>query len=97
MTAMNAATVRPAVPAPGSAALLVMHVDGDACPVRATSVWPIAEVLEFDGEFADFVAAGDGIDTRLVVDAIESRMIATPRLRRRQRAVSSRAAFYAGG
>jgi len=32
----------------------------------------------------------------VIADAIESRMIAVPRMRRRQRTVSSRAVFYAG-
>jgi hypothetical protein len=54
-------------------------------------------VLGFDEAFDDLTAAGADIDPRLVADAIESRMIASPRLRRRQKAVSSRAMFYAGG
>lgn len=95
---MNATTTRPTPSAPRSTLVLEATVGGDACTVRATPVWPIAEVLDLDDAFDDLAASGGGdLDQRLVADAIESRMIAAPRLRRRQKAVSSRAVFYAGG
>lgn len=94
---MNATTSRPAPQATRSTILLSIQVDGEPCTVRATPVWPIADVLDFDGAFDELAAAGAEVDENLVADAIESRMIASPRLRRRQKAVSSRAVFYAGG
>jgi len=96
-TAMNATTTRTAPQALRTTILLSTQVDGEACTVRATPIWPIAEVLDFDEAFDDLAAAGTDLDPGLVADAIESRMIASPRLRRRQKAVSSRAMFYAGG
>jgi hypothetical protein len=96
-TAMNATTTRPASQSSRTTILLSTQVADETCTVRATPVWPIAEVLGFDEAFDDLTAAGADIDPRLVADAIESRMIASPRLRRRQKAVSSRAMFYAGG
>ena len=93
---MNATTIHPAPQSTRTTILLSTQVAGEPCTVRATPVWPIAEVLDFDEAFDDLAAAGSEIDPRLVADAIESRMIASPRLRRRQKAVSSRAMFYAG-
>lgn len=94
---MNAITTRPVAPFTGSTSRLAMTVDGETCTVRATPVWPIAEVLGVEDAFDGLVDAVADLDDRLIADAIESRMIASPRLRRRQRAVSSRAVFYAGG
>ena len=76
---------------------LAMRVDDTECVVRATAVWPIADVLDLDIHYetgAD--AATSGFDAEIVADLLESRMIAPPRQRRRgRRAVSSRAVFYA--
>ena len=94
---MNATTTRPAPQSGRTTILLATQVAGECCTVRATPVWPIAEVLDFEEAFDDLAVAGTEIDQDLVADAIESRMIATPRLRRRQKALSSRAIFYAGG
>jgi hypothetical protein len=81
---------------PASSACFVMRVAGADCTVRATTVWPIHEVLAVEAEM--LLAAGDqdGGDDMLV-DLLDSRMIAPHRpRRRRERAVSSRAMFYAG-
>jgi hypothetical protein len=71
---------------------------GDAeCLVRAAAVWPIAELLDLESQFepGTDTAARDH-DAALVADVLDSRMIAPPRpRRRRERAVSSRAVFYA--
>jgi hypothetical protein len=93
---MRATTIRPVSPISGAATLLSMHVDGEPCAVRATPVWPIADVLGMEDAFDGLVDAAVDLDETVIVDAIESRMIAAPRMRRRQRAVSSRAVFYAG-
>lgn len=93
---MRATTPRPASHTSADATLLSMQVAGDTCTVRATPVWPIAEVLGVEDAFDAFVDASTVLDDALIADAIESRLIAAPRLRRRQRAVSSRAVFYAG-
>jgi hypothetical protein len=71
---------------------------GDAeCVIRAAAVWPIAEVLELESQFEPGSESIDrGLEPTVVADVLDSRMIAPPRLRRRQRAVSSRAVFYAG-
>jgi hypothetical protein len=76
---------------------------GDAeCVVRATAVWPIPEVLELESQLepGQDVAAEDStrnLERELIADVLASRMIVPPRpRRRRQRAVSSRAVFYAG-
>ncbi|MFM8984526.1 MAG: hypothetical protein ACKONH_00440 [Planctomycetia bacterium] len=69
-----------------------MKVAGTECQVRATTVWPIHEVLEVEAEM--LLAATEG---ELLLDMLESRMIAPPRpRRRRERPVSSRAVFYSG-
>ncbi|MFM7206976.1 MAG: hypothetical protein ACKO4T_09945 [Planctomycetaceae bacterium] len=91
---MHTVTPRP-VPS-RSALLLSMQVDGETCGVRATAVWPIGEVLSCVELLEGFHAADIDADDSLIADAIESRMIVAPRLRRRQRAVSSRAALLAG-
>jgi hypothetical protein len=76
---------------------------GDAeCVVRATSVWPIPEVLELEsqlepGSDESTRASARELERELIADVLASRMIVPPRPRRRhQRAVSSRAVFYAG-
>ena len=101
---MNATSLRDTIQVePRSVALFAMNVDGETCTVRGTTVWPIAEVLDYEQQL-DGLAAGtfvDGnatVDAALIVDVLDSRMIAPPRPhRRRQKAVSSRAVFYAGG
>lgn len=97
---MNATTLSDVVSRESHTSLLSMQVDGETCTVRTATVWPIAEVLAFedliDGMTTDSVDAG--IDPGLVADLLDSRMIAPPRPRhRRQKSVSSRAAFYTGG
>jgi len=75
---------------------------GDAeCVVRATAVWPIPEVLELESQLepgSDATApATRDLERELIADILASRMIVPPRpRRRRERAVSSRAVFYAG-
>lgn len=75
---------------------------GDAdCVVRATAVWPIPEVLELESQLepgSDATApATQDLERELIADVLASRMIVPPRpRRRRERAVSSRAVFYAG-
>jgi hypothetical protein len=83
-------------PEPSSSACFVMRVAGTECTVRATTVWPIHEVLEAEAEM--LLAAGDQeAAAEMLVDLLDSRMIAPYRpRRRRERAVSSRAMFYAG-
>ncbi len=70
---------------------------GDAeCVIRAAAVWPIAEVFELESQFEPGSEAVErGPESAITADVLDSRMIAPPRLRRRQRAVSSRAVFYA--
>jgi hypothetical protein len=77
---------------------LTMRVADTECVVRAAPVWPIAEVLDLDGQFEPGSdAAASGLDAEVIADHLASRMIAPPRQRRRgPRAVSSRAVFYAG-
>jgi hypothetical protein len=99
-TAMNATTQHDTVaPATANRHLLTTQIDGDCVTVRATAVWPIAEVLDFERHLDDTVdMLGPGeADKDLILDALDSRMIAAPRPGRRQRMVSSRAMFYAGG
>jgi hypothetical protein len=77
-----------------SATRYVIRVGGCDLAVRGFPLSPIDEVLGFEDEFENL--AGDPADASLVADMLESRMIAPPRPRRRRdRAVSSRAAFYA--
>lgn len=71
---------------------------GDAeCIIRAATVWPIADLLDLESHFEPGTDAADhGHEASLVADVLDSRMIAPPRpRRRRERAVSSRAVFYA--
>ncbi len=79
-----------------SATCFVMRFGSEDCTVRATTIWPIHEVLEVEAEM--LLAAGDvSNDADLLVDLLASRMIAPHRpRRRRERAVSSRAVFYSG-
>lgn len=70
-----------------------MRVGATACSVRAFPVAAIQELLGFDHE----IESGVDADPGAVADALESRMIAPPRpRRRRERAVSSRAVFFGG-
>jgi len=75
---------------------------GDAeCVIRATTVWPIPEVLELESQLepgSDATAPPtQDLERELIADILASRMIVPPRpRRRRERAVSSRAVFYAG-
>ena len=89
---MTVTTHRDTAPSlPGTRHLLQARIADETITVRATTVWPIAEVLDFERQL------DDAADAELVVDALESQMIALPRPGRRQRTVSSRAMFYAGG
>lgn len=72
-------------------------VGGTAVTVRAATIWPIPEVLD-QAEAIDALLADPASDADLVADLHDSRMIVPPRpRRRRQRPLSSRALFYAGG
>jgi len=96
---MNATTHRRAAPSlPGTRQILQARIAGETLAVRATCVWPIAEVLDFERQLDDAgMLPTEDADADLMVDALESQMIAPPRPGRRQRTVSSRAMFYAGG
>jgi hypothetical protein len=77
-----------------SATHFVIRVGGRDLAVRGFPLSPIHELLGFEEEFENMT--GDAADPGLVADMLESRMIDPPRPRRRRdRAVSSRAAFYA--
>jgi len=67
------------------------------CLLRAAAVWPISDVLELESQLEPgSEATGERIDAELVAQFLDCRMIPPPRpRRRRQRAVSSRAVFYA--
>jgi len=70
----------------------VITVGGTECVVRVTRLSPISDVLGFEPE----MAGADPVDAGTIADLLDSRMIAPPRPRRRRdRAVSSRAVFYA--
>ncbi len=72
-------------------------VAGAACEVRATTVWPIHEDLEVEAELLLAAGCQEAATGEVLLDMLNSRMIAPPRpRRRRQRVVSSRAMFYAG-
>jgi hypothetical protein len=79
-----------------------IKVDDAECVVRATAVWPIPEVLELESQLEPGSDEAARTSTRelereLIADVLAARMIVPPRpRRRRQRAVSSRAVFYAG-
>jgi hypothetical protein len=99
MNALENTTSSSPVVAPGAARYSV-HVGGAACEVRARLVSPIADVLGFEQEMDVAVAGVVDLasltdDHGMIVDLLDSRMIAPPRPRRRRdRAVSSRAMFY---
>lgn len=77
-----------------SATVFVARVRGSDCPIRCIPLTPIHELLGFENETESALA--DLADGDLVADVLDSRMIAPPRPRRRRdRSVSSRAAFYA--
>jgi len=79
-----------------SCARYVVKVGDAACDVRAFAVTAIEELLGFEHE-ADGLMDADATPV-LIGDVVDSRMIAPPRPRRRRdRSVSSRAMFYAGG
>lgn len=77
----------------------VMRVGNEECTVRAAMICSIAEALEAVDEQAALLAGAWGAepcDEAMLADLVASRMIAAPRRhRRRDRAVSSRAVFYA--
>lgn len=74
-----------------------MKVAGTECQVRATTVWPIHEVLAVEAEMLIAAGSHEAAEGELLLDLLASRMIAPPRpRRRRERPVSSRAVFYAG-
>jgi hypothetical protein len=99
---MNATTDQATVHAPLFASTpFVVTVGSEECVVRAAMICSIPEVLGFEEEMdvaggmhADLLAAA-AFDSGLIADLLDSRMIAPPRTRRRERAVSSRAMFYA--
>lgn len=90
----------------------VARVGGEPCQVRGTTIWPIEEILGLEVESVLMAAIETGppsdgaaiqgdacVTGALVADLLESRMIVPLRPRRRRgrdRAVSSRAHFYAG-
>lgn len=101
---MNATRLRNAARPTSFPVRCVVRVDGAACTVNAATVWPIADVLDYeqhlDGVITGTIPSADGshpiATPELVADLLDSRMIAAPRpRRRRERAVSSRAMFYA--
>lgn len=101
---MNATSLRDTTqPDSRNVMLFAMNVDGETRTVRGTTVWPIAEVLDYEQQIdglaaGTFIDGGAEIDAELIADVLDSRMIAPPRpQRRRQKSVSSRALFYAGG
>lgn len=90
----------------------VTNVGGAACHVRGTTIWPIEEILGLEVESVLMATIDEGMTSEtvvgeehasgvgsLVADLLESRMIVPLRPRRgrgRDRAVSSRAHFFAG-
>ena len=74
-----------------------VQVDESECLIRAAEVWPIADVLELESQLEPGGDHGtERIDADVAADLLDARMIPPPRpRRRRQRAVSSRAVFYA--
>ena len=77
---------------------VTLKVAGTECLLRATTVWPIHEVLEVEAEMLLAAGGHEAAEGELLLDLLDSRMIAPPRpRRRRERPVSSRAVFYAGG
>ncbi len=80
----------------------VVMVGDDPCTVRATGVCPIADVLSapeaerLGWEEMEAVGLIDASDDAGDARSLGGGMISAPRLRRRQRALSSRAMFFAG-
>jgi hypothetical protein len=82
---------------------LAMRVGGHACAVRVTPICSIEEILGFDGELQAAASGGCGQElcgpageAAVLAELFDAQMIAPPRPRRRRdRAVSSRAVFYA--
>lgn len=80
----------------------VVMVGDDPCTVRATGVCPIADVLSapeaerLGWEEMEAVGVVDSSDDAGDARSLGGGMITAPRLRRRQRALSSRAMFFAG-
>jgi hypothetical protein len=80
----------------------VVMVGDDPCTVRATGVCPIADVLaapeaeRLGWEEMAALGAVDAVDGEFAGRSLGGGMISAPRLRRRQRAISSRAMFFAG-
>jgi hypothetical protein len=80
----------------------VVMVGDDPCTVRATGVCPIADVLSapvaerLGWEEMEAVGVIDSSDDAGDARSLGGGMITAPRLRRRQRALSSRAMFFAG-
>jgi hypothetical protein len=77
----------------------VIRVGSEWSLVRATAIFPIADVLDADVGLEPAVdgrgPAAEAAAERLVLDLVDSGMIAPPRpRRRRERPVSSRAVFY---
>ncbi len=84
-------------PETAASACFCMKVAGTDCQVRATTVWPIHEVLEVEAEMLRAAGGHAATEGELLLALLESRMIAPPRPRRRRdRPVSSRAVFYSG-
>ena len=79
-------------------ARFAIRVGQDWSPMRAVAVWPIADALGVEPGLQPAIptpALSSGDDVGLVLDLIDSGMIAPPRpRRRRERVVSSRAVFY---
>jgi hypothetical protein len=80
----------------------VVMVGDDPCTVRATGVCPIADVLSapeaerLGWEEMEALGVIDSTDDAGDARSLGGGMISAPRLRRRQRALSSRAMFFAG-
>ena len=81
-----------------------VQVAGEECLVRATQIWPIADLLapplpELIGiDEMDAVGALAPDEAGIpVAEAISASFAAAPRRGRRQRAISSRAMFYRVG
>ncbi|MFM8891233.1 MAG: hypothetical protein ACKOTB_06345, partial [Planctomycetia bacterium] len=80
-----------------------MRVGGRPCAVRVTPIVRIEDVLGLEAELqaatglaVDDASCVETAEAALIADLLEARMIAPPRPRRRRdRAVSSRAVFYA--
>ena len=78
-----------------AAARFAVRVGSEWSPIRAATVWPIADVLAGGGDTTASVVEVSAADARLVLDLVDSGMIEPPRpRRRRERRVSSRAVFY---